>query len=369
MKVVIIGAGVAGLSVGWRLRQEGADVTIFERAQPARAATWASAGMIAAGGELGGATTPDAAFGQFASSLWPDFAREIEVASGRTVRYRRCGALIVAWTQSELAAIKPWPGAEKLDATSARALETRLPSEIAGALWAPDEAQVDSRALGDSLVSAFVRAGGTLIANEPVLKIDVRDSYAASAETPFARYEADAFVIAAGAWSGTFDGLPAEAVPPIRPIKGQMLAIVPRAGEPLPGHIIWGNGVYLAPREDRLLIGATSEDVGFDTGVTDAAADLLSSGARSLIPSLARWDVVERWAGLRPAAPDGLPMLGRSMVDRLFVASGQYRNGILFAPAIALQMCRIILHKEPEIPAFDPRRFWRSTSVGRPARL
>lgn len=359
MKVVIIGAGVAGLSIGWRILQAGASVTILERAQPARAATWASAGMIAAGGELGDATTPDAELAHISCGLWPEFAREIEEATGQNVHYCRCGALMVARTADELAAIKLWSGAQLLDAASARSLEAGLSSEIAGAVWAPDEAKVDSRALGDSLVNAFVHLGGTLVANEPVLKIKVSGLRAASVETPFAEYEADAFIVAAGAWSGTFDGLPAEAVPPVRPIKGQMLAISPPADEELPNHIVWGNGVYLVPRGDRLLIGATSEDVGFDTGLSDAAADFLSMGARGLIPALAKWNVVERWAGLRPAAPDGLPLLGRTIVERLFVASGQYRNGILFAPAIAQHLCRIVLHGDAENSAFDPRRFSR----------
>lgn len=360
MKVVIIGAGVAGLATGWRLCQAGASVTIFDRAQPARAATWASAGMIAAGGELGGATSPDAKFGHLSSGLWPDFAKEIEEASGRTIRCRRCGALMVARTQSEVAAMELWPGAEHLNAAAALALEPLLSSDFAGAVWAPDEAQVDSRALGTALIKAFAHAGGTLVANEAVVKIKLEGARAVSVETPFATYEADAFIIAAGAWSGSLDGLPSAAVPPVKPIKGQMLAVVPPAGENLPTHIVWGNGVYLVPREDRLLIGATSEDVGFDTSLTDAAADSLSSGARGLIPALAGWNVVERWAGLRPAAPDGLPLLGRTIIDGLFVASGQYRNGILFAPAIARDMCRIVLEGGEGVAAFDPRRFSRT---------
>lgn len=360
MKVVIIGAGVAGLAIGWRLREAGANVTILDRAQPGRGATWASAGMIAAGGELGSATSPDAEFGHLSSSLWPDFAKELEAASGRGVHYRRCGALMVARTQSDASAMKLWPGTEYLDAAAARALEPMLSPDIAGAVWAPDEAQVDNRALASALITAFVRAGGTLSANEPVVKIKVEDSCALSAETPFANYDADTFIIAAGAWSGELDGLPSEAVPPVKPVKGQMLAVAPPAGKNLPTHIVWGNGVYLVPREDRLLVGATSEDVGYDTSLTDAAADFLSSGARRLIPALADWDVVERWAGLRPASPDSLPLLGRTIVDRLFVASGQYRNGILFAPAIAQHVCGIVLRGEPEIAAFDPRRFSRA---------
>ncbi len=153
------------------------------------------------------------------------------------------------------------------------------------------------------------------------------------------------------------DGLPVRALPPVKPVKGQMLAVAPPPGRVLPSHIIWGNGIYMVPRGKRLLIGATSEDAGFDTSVTDEAADFLSARARALAPDLGDWEIVERWAGLRPGSPDGLPLLGRTSVGRLFVASGQYRNGILFAPAIAQLLCDIVLERGGEIPAFDPRRF------------
>jgi glycine oxidase len=163
-------------------------------------------------------------------------------------------------------------------------------------------------------------------------------------------------VIAAGAWSGTIEGLPAEAVPPIKPIKGEMLSVAPREVGRLPRHIVWGSGVYMVPRADRLLIGATSVDAGFDTSLTDSGAEHLSKNARRLMPETAEWGVTERWAGLRPMSADGLPLLGRTALGGLFIATGQYRNGILFAPAIAQLMSRIILEDDVEIAAFDPRR-------------
>jgi glycine oxidase len=230
MKIIIIGAGVAGLSIGWRLQQAGAAVTVFDRAQPGLGATWASAGMIAAGGELGAAQTPDAEFAHHSSSLWPGFATEIEEASGQSVLYRRCGALMVARSAEEVAALEVWPGTERLDARQALAKEPMLTPDIAGAVWAPDEAEVDSRALGHALARAFVRAGGTLVPNEIVLQIKVEGDRAVSVATPFTRHEADAFILAAGAWSGEVDGLPPGVAPPVKPIKGQMLAIAPPPG-------------------------------------------------------------------------------------------------------------------------------------------
>jgi glycine oxidase len=357
VNVVIAGAGVAGLAIGWRLRQAGADVTILERGQPAQAATWAAAGMIALAGEMGAAQSPEAEFGHRSAGLWPDFARDVEAASGHVVGYRRSGALFVARTPAEAAAFEGWSGVERLDAAAARVREPMLAAGIAGALWAPDEAQVDSRALGAALAEAFVRSGGMLSVNEAAVRFEVEDGRAVALHTPFRRYVADAFIVAAGAWSGGIGGLPDGALPPVRPVKGEMIAVAPPSGALLPAQVVWGNEVYLVPRGGRLLIGATMAEAGFDSRVTDAAADWLSARAIGLMPGLAHWEVVERWAGLRPASPDGAPVLGETAIAGLFVASGQFRNGILFAPAVAETMTRAVLERAAVNAAFDPRRF------------
>jgi glycine oxidase len=143
----------------------------------------------------------------------------------------------------------------------------------------------------------------------------------------------------------------------VKPIKGEMIAVAPPAGAPLPQHVVWGNSVYLVPRAERLLIGATVADVGFDTSVSDEAANWLSARAIGLMPALARWEVVERWAGLRPGSPDDAPILGPTSIAGLYAATGQFRNGILFAPALAENMSRLVLERGPVIAAFDPRRF------------
>jgi glycine oxidase len=244
-----------------------------------------------------------------------------------------------------------------LSGDEARSMEPILDEGIAGALWAPKEAQVDNRALGDALAIALRRAGGTLIANETVVRIEVVADRAVAARTPFALYAADAFVLAAGAWSGLIDGLPAEAVPPVNPVKGEMLALMPPSGAALPRHVVWGKGVYLVPRGKRLLVGATLEDKGFDTTLTEGAENWLSARAVELMPELRRWVIDEHWSGLRPGSPDGLPLLGPSAVPGLFVATGQHRNGILFAPVVAETLCRSVLTQPQELQPFDPRRF------------
>lgn len=348
MKVVIVGAGVAGLSIGWRLLQKGASVTVLDRAQPGRGATWAAAGMLALLAELEDAAPAEVALAQEGAALWPAFAAELEAASGRSVGLSRSSTLILAADGSALEAMRP--RGQTLDRDQVMGLAPML-APVAGGLWAPDEAHVDNRALGEALTIAFLKAGGTLLPNEAVVAIDRKGGKATAVLTPYGRYDGDVFLIAAGAWSGQLDDIP------MIPVKGEMIALAPPPGAALPGPMIWGNGVYLVPRGDRLLVGATMSEVGFDTALTIEARDRLRNRAEALVPSLKSWALDEHWAGLRPKSPDGLPLLGPTATPNLFVAGGQFRNGILFAPAIAQHMAAMLLGEAKPVPDFDPRRF------------
>jgi glycine oxidase len=146
---------------------------------------------------------------------------------------------------------------------------------------------------------------------------------------------------------------------PVRPVKGEMIALQSPDGV-VPGPVVWGAGVYLVPRGDRLLVGATVQEIGFDTTLTAAARDHLRGHAERLMPALKDWRLVDHWAGLRPGSADGLPLLGPLGRPDVLVASGQFRNGILFAPAIARHVSAMAQGHEPPIPAFDPLRFTRS---------
>jgi len=358
MKVVVIGAGVAGLGIGWKLAKAGADVTVLERAQPGSGATGASAGMIAATAELGDATTPDAIFAKRANALWPAFVEEVEAQSGLSIGFKRNGSLMVMMKRGEPAnAHGRDSDVSSIDAAKARALEPLLAEGVAGALWAPKEAVVDTHALARALAAAFERAGGKLQLNETAVVIECDGVRVKGVRTPFHFYEADAYILAAGAWTSRLEGLPPEAIPPVVPIKGEIIVLSPPAGAALPTHTVWGNEIYLVPRGEHLLVGATAEQVGFDTAKTQAALLWLRRQSAGLMPALRDWELAEHWAGLRPASPDGLPILGQAALEGLYVASGQYRNGILFAPAVADVLCRLVLERVTDMPAFDPRRF------------
>jgi len=374
MRIVVIGAGVAGLSIGWRLAEAGAEAVVLERAQPGRAATWASAGMLVGLLERFDETSPEAQLAHHAASAWPRFAVEVEERSGVPIHYRQDGLLYPAADEADAQSMRAraaaHPNLEFVDSGHAHLLEPLLPESNFGALRDAAAAQVDNRALVNALATAFQRCGGVLSTNETAVVIEGDGERATAVRTPFALHEADAIVLAAGAWSADFKGVPNGVLPPVTPAKGQMIALAPPAGVKLPVHLIWGAGVYLVPRHDRLLVGATLEDAGFDTAPTDAARDWLIECAERVMPALSPWRLVDQWAGLRPASPDGRPILGATALPGLFSATGQYRNGILFAPVMADILCGLVLGRSSaaagpsgpdslDIGAFDPRRFSR----------
>jgi glycine oxidase len=312
---------------------------------------------------MGGAQS----FAREARRRWPEFARDVERASGMTCLYREAGALVIAHDDAGARSLRAEAGrlraigaeAVPLDASQVRDHEPALAPHIAAGLFVSGDADVDNRLLGEALVMAFRRAGGTLRERSRVQSPIVENGRAAGVTTAEGPAHADAVVVAAGAWSGTLPGSPPEAIPPVRPAKGQLIALAPPPGARFPKRIIGDHRVYLVPRGERVLVGATVEDAGFDTSVTAGARAQLVASAARIVPAAGRWPVVEAWAGLRPRSPDDAPVLGETGLPGLFVASGQFRNGILFAPAVAEALACLVTGRRCafEVNAFDPRRF------------
>jgi glycine oxidase len=214
-------------------------------------------------------------------------------------------------------------------------------------------------------VQAFVRAGGQLCAHSPVERVLTDNSLQKVTGVRVCGEDipADAVLLAAGAWSGLIEGLPAEVRPPVRPVKGQMLA-VQQPQPPVLGHCVWAMDarqfVYLAPKSDgRVLVGATVEEAGFDTQITAGGLLDLLRLAWETLPAIYDLPVVETWAGLRPGSRDNAPILGKTPIAGLYMATGHYRNGILLAPVTAEDVAQVILTGEtPEaIRPFGMERF------------
>ncbi len=367
-KTVVIGAGVIGLGIAWRLAQAGCVVTVYDRGMAGRGASWAAAGMLAAAVETEPGEESLLALTLESQRSWPDFAREVEAASGIAVGYRDEGTIVVALTrddaeqlhftyrfQTGLGLDLQW-----LSGAEARRREPHLRPGIAGAVLSPRDHQVDNRLVADALAVASRRAGALLHEHCRVHQVEIADSGVRAVVTDQGREPADIVVLAAGAWSREIGGIPSAVLPPVRPIKGQMMALRMDPAAPLLRHVIWLPNGYLVPRDDgRLIIGGTVEERGFDTSLTAGGLLALLEGAWRAVPTIEELSVVETWVGFRPGSRDDAPMLGPSGIEGLVIATGHHRNGILLTPVTAALVSAYVLSgRLPELALpFSPRRF------------
>jgi glycine oxidase len=367
-RVVIIGAGVVGLGVGWRLASRAA-VTIFDRGKAGGGASDAAAGMLAACCEAEPGEEALVALGREAQARWPAFAAELLRSSGVDVELREEGTLVLALTaddQTEIAHRLEFQRQldlplEWLSAAQTRAREPHLAGKIAGSLFSPQDHQVDNRKLTQALRIAAEAADVTIREQHPVKEIIVQGGRARGVVLDDGTIAAaDIVVLAAGAWSRGIGGLPPDRRPPVRPVKGQMLALRMDAKVPLLSHVLWAPGAYLVPRRDgRLIVGATVEEKGFDQTITAGGLLTLLEAAWRAVPAVEELPVQEIWVGHRPGSRDDAPILGPGPLEGLFYATGHHRNGILLAPVTADAMARLILDDvvEPAIKPFGLERF------------
>lgn len=373
--VLIVGGGICGLGIGWRLAQAGRPTTVLEQREVGPnslpAATWASAGMLAPHVEAEPGEERLLPLLLESHARWPAFVQELREASGVDVGYRTEGTLVVASDRDQVERLhfqyefQRRLGLELtwLSGDAARQREPHLSRNVIAALYSPHDYQVDNRQVLLALRQAFLAAGGALRERASVAEIlvergEVQGIRLISGEI----LHAPVVVIAAGAWSATLPGLPPEVRPPVRPIKGQMLALQTPPDAPLLRHVVWGRDVYLVPRKDgRLLIGATVEEKDFDAQLTAGGVYTLLRRTWEILPGIDEAPIVEMWAGLRPGSRDDAPILGATPVKGLMLATGHYRNGILLAPITADAVSHLILTGEtPEgIRGFGIDRFHR----------
>ena len=366
--IVIIGGGICGLSVGWYLAREGQAVTVFERDQAGHGATWAAAGMIAAHIEAEPGEEMLLPLMIESRRMWPDFARELEAASGISVDYRDEGTLVVALDRDDAEQLKFMYdfhrslglNLEWLSGHAARELETHLAPRVTAGVFSPDDHQVDNRKAALALKAAVERAGGEVRERAPVDEILSENGRITGVRVGDDVVAADTVVLAAGAWSRNIAGLPEDSRPPVRPVKGQMLSLQMPPGAPLIEHVVWGPRVYMAPRFDgTLVIGSTVEEKDFDTTLTGGGIYELLRRAWETLPGIYDLPLVEMWAGLRPTSRDDAPLLGPAGLDGLVIATGHHRAGILLAPVTAWTISRFVLTGEvaEEMKPFTPMRF------------
>lgn len=365
---VIIGAGITGLSIGWRLAQAGCPVTILERGEAGHGATWAAAGMLAPHAEVKPGDERLLELLLAGHHAWPAFARELEAASSMSVDYRTKGALMVALDRDDTGWLKYHHDlqvrlgldVQQLSGHEARQMEPHLSRKITSALFSPLDCQVDNRNVALALCTTFLSAGGILREHTTVDKILIEENRIRGVHCNGKTIATETVILAAGAWSRNIPGLPESLRPPVRPVKGQMLSVQMPPNAALIERIIWGPDTYLVPRSDgRLLIGATVEEQGFDTQLTAGGLHYLLDGAWQMLPGIYDLPIVETWAGLRPGSRDNAPILGETSIQGLVMATGHYRNGILLGPITAQAISQLILKGETmeAIKPFSLERF------------
>lgn len=365
--VAIVGGGVIGLAIGWRLAEAGCAVDIFDAGTPGRGASHAAAGMLAACAEAEPGEEMLLDLNRESQRLWPAFADALQAASGLEVGYRESGTLVVALTADDAAKLRHQHAfqqklglpVEWLTAAEARRREPHLAGRLAGALWCPQDHQADNRAVTSALLEACARAGARVHADAPVSRVLTAGGKATGVEVQGEVHSADTVVLAAGAWSRGVDVTPAHPLP-VRPIKGQMLALQMDPAAPVLSHVVWGPGIYLVPRADgRLILGATVEEKGFDTSLTAGGLLALLTHAWRAVPTIEELPILEQWVGFRPGSRDDAPILGLSGIDGLIHATGHHRNGILLLPVTTQAIVDLVLtgKQHPLAAAFGVERF------------
>ena len=361
--VAIAGGGLIGSSIAFELARAGLRVGLFDKQDPGKEASWASAGILSPAPESPSmiALVP---LGKASMELYPEFVREVEELSGLQVGYRAKGTVEVITSRqareemSTVIALHHGLGlqAEPLSPEDARELEPNLREDLEGAVLRPAEASVDNRLLVQAILASARKSGTEIHAGASVESLWLEGKTCKGLVAGGEQISASHTVIAAGCFSAQIHG--AEKYAPVRPAKGQMISLV--CPEAKVERVLWGDDIYLVPRNDgRILAGATVEDMGFDKALTAGGQRKLLAAAIDLVPALENARVEEAWAGLRPDSPDHLPILGPTDLRGLIIATGHFRSGVLLTPITAELVTEWILTGSAHVDGerFSPLRF------------
>ncbi|MEH2067599.1 MAG: glycine oxidase ThiO [Nostoc sp.] len=383
-EIVIIGGGVIGLAIAIELKLRGTNVTVVCRDFQA-AATHAAAGMLAPDAEK----IPNEAMRSLcwrSRALYADWTRKLEELTGLNTNYWPCGILTPIFQEAQgqgiggkgeneklplsplLPASRPpasYSPSYWLDKEAIHQYQPGLGAEVVGGWWYPEDAQVDNKTLAQVLRTAAESIGVELKDGVIVEAFLQQQGQVVGIQTNSGVIRAAHYVLASGAWANELLPLP------VRPRKGQILSVkIPEFVPELPlQRILFGEDIYIVPRRDRsLIIGATSEDVGFTPHNTPDGIQTLLQAAIRLYPQLKHYPILQFWWGFRPASADELPILGSSYCKNLTFATGHYRNGILLAPVTAALIADFILEQksDPLLADFHYSRFQPQPSTRTP---
>lgn len=376
--VIIVGGGLIGGSIAFELASEKLRAAVLDRQEPGREASWAAAGMLSPGPDSpeSSALVP---LGVESMRLYPEFIAAVEGASGKSTDFTRNGTFeVFRGPEAEIARNKMVAefhrvglAAEAMSANEARKHEPSLGPQARAVAWLPDEATVDPRLLLEAVFAAATHRGAEIRANCAVDALLYESGACTGVIADGQKIAAKQVVIAAGSFCGTIADAAHELAPhpqlrqyaPVHPVRGQMLAL--RSASVQLKKVLRSRHGYLVPRRDgRIIAGSTLEDAGFVKQVTPQGVRQILDAALELAPALADAKIFEEWSGLRPGTPDLLPIIGRTDIAGLWLATGHYRNGILLAPATAKIMRDWIVTGKSNFNAerFSPLRFTATNS-------
>lgn len=352
-RVLIVGAGLMGLFTAWWLRRAGVEVTLVDRGPPGREASWAGGGLLSPLYPWR-YPAPVWALADWSLRCYPELVSELTRCTGVDAQWDPCGMVVLdqddrkealLWSRERGRVLEDWD-------------EGRLCASVPGigdhlsALYLPWAGQVRNPRLVRALVTALASDGVGIRSGEAVRGLVVDSGRVTGVRADGGVIEADAVVVAAGAWSAELLGDTAEL--PVTPVRGQMLLLRGQPG--LLRHILLHRGRYVIPRRDgHVLVGSTMERTGFDAGTTATARAQLLAAAATMLPALGGLPLSRHWAGLRPASPNGVPLIGaHPQIGGLYVNAGQFRNGIAMAPASGRLMADLLLG---DTPIVDPRPY------------
>ncbi|MFF2849470.1 glycine oxidase ThiO [Streptomyces sp. NPDC058001] len=376
--VLVVGGGVIGLVSAWRAALRGLRTAVVDP-DPGGGAAQVAAGMLAAVTELHYGEETLLGLNLASARRYPDFVAELTEATGHDLGHRACGTLAVALDADdrahlrELHALQSRCGLESewLSGRECRRLEPMLAPGVRGGLRVDGDHQIDPRRLATALVTACERAGVVFHRQWAQRLTVVRERAAGVVLADGTPLTADQVVLAAGSLSGRFAGVPDAVLPPVRPVKGQVLRLtVPDRYAPFLNRtvraVVRGSHVYLVPRANgELVVGATSEELGWDTTVTAGGVYELLRDAHELVPGITELPLTETRAGLRPGSPDNAPLLGPTDLPGLLLATGHFRNGVLLTPVTGDIMAEVLVTGElpDEARPFAPQRFGATAPV------
>ena len=341
--VLIIGGGIIGLSIAWRLIGIGKKVVVVDKRNLGKEASWAAAGMLSGRLDLKPSEKQLLPIFEKSHHAWPKFAKELENKSGKSIGYRKEGTLMIACDIHEEQKLKNnynflknnkvnvfWLSGNKI-----REKEPYVSNNVLSGFFSPEDHHVNNRYILDALITILKKNKNNCIfkENTEVEKIITNKDQVIGVKTRNETIKTKEIIICSGAWTNKIKNIEIKEVS-IRPVKGQMVCLKMSKKTPLLKHILWRENVYLVPRDNSdLIIGATEEEMGFDKSLTVGGIYNLLKIAREVLPAIENLSIVESWAGLRPATRDEAPIIGPSKkIKGLIYATGHHRNGILLAP-------------------------------------